>query len=168
MITKKKLCGWASQSEKKTVNGHKGDQTGKEVRLGYYYNFGQTEIVRFKSKARGKKAAHAMIAMCKNDNIGYGQNDRTTLFTQCRLIGWNLKKIPQIKKCNCDCSEICACAINFAFGKEIVPSHATTRSLKGLTVVTHPKKFKTVSVNTAKLAGDMPIAAGKHVIMIVE
>ena len=26
------LCGWASQSEKRTVNGRKGDQTGKEVK----------------------------------------------------------------------------------------------------------------------------------------
>lgn len=164
----KKLCGWASQSEKRTVNGKKGDQTGKEVRLGYYYDFGQTKIIRFKSKARGKKAGHAMIAMCKNENIGYGQSDRTSLFTQCRAIGWNLKKISQIKKCNCDCSEICACAINFAYGKEIVPSYATTRSLKGLTVATHPKKFKTASVNGKKQAGDMPILAGKHVIMIVE
>lgn len=164
----KRLCGWASQSEKKSVNGRKGDQTGKEVRLGYYYNFRQSEIIRFKSKARGKKAARAMIAMCKNDNIGYGQSDRTTLYTQCRAIGWNLKKISQIRKCNCDCSEICACAINFAYGKEIVPSYATTRSLKGLTVASHPKKFKTVSVNGKTQLGDMPLTNGKHVIMIVE
>lgn len=167
-MTTRRLCGWASQSEKRSVNGRKGDQTRKEVRLGHYYDFGQTEFIRFKSKMRGKKAARAMIAICKNDNIGYGQNDRTTLFTQSREIGWNLKKISQIKKCNCDCAEICACAINFAYRKEIVPSYATTRSLKWLTVVTHPKKFKTVSVIRKKQAGDMPLAAGKHVIMIVE
>ena len=54
------LCGWASQSEKRTANGKKGDQTGKEVRTGNYYNFGQSEIIRFRNSRRGKKAAKAI------------------------------------------------------------------------------------------------------------
>ena len=76
------LCGWASQSEKRTANGKKGDQTGREVRTGNYYNFGQSEIIRFKNSRRGKKAAKAMKAFCNNDNIGYGQTDRTSLYLQ--------------------------------------------------------------------------------------
>ena len=50
------LCGWASQSEKRTANGKKGDQTGTEVRTGNYYNFGQSEIIRFKKFTSWKES----------------------------------------------------------------------------------------------------------------
>ena len=43
------LCGWASQSEKRTANGKNGDQTGKEVRNGKYYKIKKTKIKRFRS-----------------------------------------------------------------------------------------------------------------------
>ena len=162
------LCGWASQSEKITANGKKGDQTGKEVRTGNYYNFGQSEIIRFKNSHRGKKAAKAMKAFCKNNNIGYGQTDRTSLYLQCRKIGWKISKIANISKCNCDCSEICACAINMAYGKEIIPSYATTHSFKSLTAIQRKKNFKIVGTNVRKKAGDMPLAAGHHIIMVIE
>ena len=34
------LCGWASIDEKgKATGGQKGDQTGREVRTGNWYNF---------------------------------------------------------------------------------------------------------------------------------
>ena len=46
------LCGWASTSEKGTKNGVKGDQTGKEVKTGAYYNFGQNQVIRFKGVFR--------------------------------------------------------------------------------------------------------------------
>lgn len=162
------LCGWASQSEKGTANGKKGDQTRKEVRTGNYYNFGQSEIIRFKNSRRGKKAAKAMKAFCKNENIGYGQTDRTSLYLQCRKIGWKISRIAHISKCNCDCSEICACAINMAYGKEIIPSYATTHSFKALTAIQRKKNFKIVGTNVRKKAGDMPLAAGHHIIMVIE
>ena len=77
------ICGWASQSEKRTANGKKGDQTGKEVKTGYYYNFGQTGIIRMKNVSKRRKAAKAMLAMCQNNNIGYGQTDRISLYKEC-------------------------------------------------------------------------------------
>ena len=70
------LCGWASQSEKKTINGKKGDQTGTEVKLGSYYDFGQNVIIRFNSIAKRKKAAKAMKALCKNDSVLNGISAR--------------------------------------------------------------------------------------------
>lgn len=164
------LCGWASQSEKKTINGKKGDQTGTEVKLGSYYDFGQNVVIRFNSIAKRKKAAKAMKALCKNDNIGYGQNDRSTLYKECQRIKWDISRISEIKKCNCDCSEICGCCINFAYGKEIVPSAITTTTFESYTVGRYPLKFKKVTkINKDKLKrGDMPLKAGKHIIMVVD
>ena len=38
------LCGWASIDEKgKATGGQKGDQTGREVRTGNWYNFGRKQ-----------------------------------------------------------------------------------------------------------------------------
>ena len=40
------LCAWASANEYgKTTGGKAGDQTGKEVKCGNIYNFGQTRVV---------------------------------------------------------------------------------------------------------------------------
>lgn len=164
------LCGWASQSEKGTTNGEKGDQTSREVKTGEYYFFGQNEVIRFRNMSKRKRAAKAMKAMCKNNNIGYGQNDRSTLYAQCRKIDWDLSRIKEIQKCNCDCSEICGCAINFAYGKEIVPSYITTATFAYHTVQKYPKRFKRIKkINVATLKrGDMPLKAGRHIIMVVD
>jgi hypothetical protein len=152
------------------VNGKKGDQTGREVKIGSYYDFGQNVVIRFKNLGKRKIAAKAMKKMCGNNNIGYGQSDRTSLYSQCQKIKWDVNKIDQISLCNCDCSEVCGCAINFAFGKEIVPSCITTATFEQYTTGKYPNKFKKVkdtSASTLKL-GDMPLKAGKHIIMVVE
>jgi hypothetical protein len=163
------LCGWASQSENKSKNGKKGDQTGWEVKTGSYYNFGQDKLIRFRNPARRKKAAKALKKMCNNNNIGYGQDDRSTLYSQCQKIGWDVKRIGEIGLCNGDCSELCGCAINFAYGKEVVPSAITTATFESYTVSKYPKRFKKVTNLNPSLfkLGDMPLKAGKHIIMVI-
>lgn len=165
----KVICGWASKSEKGTTNGAKGDQTKSEVKTGFYYEFGQDKTIRFKNSSRGKKAANAIEKLCNNDNIGYGQSDRKTLYNECDRIGWNIKKINEIRKCNGDCSELVACAINFAYGKQVIPWSCTTRDIEHYTVGNKPKCFKLIrSVNEKNLKpGDIILKAGKHVIMVI-
>jgi len=168
-MAKTNLFAWASIGENgKATGGKKGDQTGKEVRVDNYYDFGQTWNIRFRSTARGRKAGKACKAMAKNENIGYNQADRTSLYNECRRIGWNINKIHLIRKCNCDCSELVTCAINFAYGKEMLPSSMTTSSLPSI-VSNYPKKFKRYdnALKTKKFhKGDMVGKTG-HVIMNV-
>lgn len=182
-------CGWGSRSEKKSANGKKGDQDGKEVLIGQYYDFNQDKLIRFRNPAKGKKAAKAMKMLCQNNNIGYGQTDRKTLYNECDRVGWDMKRINEIRSCNGDCSEVCACAINFAFGKPIMPWTTTTRDFEYHTSVSKPKRFKSVKkANQPRLVkanvtrpkkipvkdrivlhpGDMPLKAGKHIVMVVE
>lgn len=53
----KNLFAWASIGK---VGGDlAGDQTGKEVKISEYYDFGQKWVIRFRSKKRGQKAASA-------------------------------------------------------------------------------------------------------------
>lgn len=138
----KNLFAWASiGSNGKVVDDLAGDQTGNEVKIGEYYNFGQKWVIRFRSKKRGQKAAAATKMLARNNNIGYNQSNRKSLYNQCKLINWDMDRIYQISPCNCDCSLLAVCAINFAYGKSLLPYTLTTYSLTTI-VSKHKTKFK--------------------------
>jgi hypothetical protein len=159
------LCGWASSSETGGKDGEKGDNTGREVRLGYYYNFNQNELIRFKDAYRAQIAAKAMLKICINNNIGYGQLDRTSLYSEAVRIGWNVDRIGEIKPCNTDCSETCAVCVNFAYKRALISSDAYTGSLADCCEDTG--LFNVLSTFDCLKSGDMPIRAGHHVVMVL-
>lgn len=179
------LFGWASISEKGTVNGAKGDQkqqkdskgndTKGEVKIGTYYNFGQKFVIRIKNKAIRKKAAEVQKYFCNCNLVGYGQNDRYSLPSACQEYDWNFSKIKKavkkgtFPKCNCDCSSLCATSINVASGRKLVDIF-TTRTAESATVKRYPKLFERITVTEAKkkwYKGDMPNNPGHHIIMNV-
>lgn len=180
------LFAWASISEKGTVNGAKGDQkqggldskgndVKGEVKVGGYYQFKQTMVIRFKNKTYGRKAAEAAKLFANSKLVGYGQNDRYDLYNACSALGWNLSKIKKamkngtFPKCNCDCSSFCATAINVGVGKKLVECF-TTSTAESKTVDRYPKFFEKKYVHEAEKSwrkGDMPNAPGHHIIMNV-
>ena len=95
--------GHASISEKGTTNGAKGDQTGKEVCTRTWYSKPWDYMAVHPDAAVREKHAEAVEAACANNNIGYGQNDRNTLNTLAKAVGYDLLKVG---KCNCDCSSL--------------------------------------------------------------
>ena len=163
------LFAWASIGENgKATGGKKGDQTKKEVKVAPYYNFGQTWVIRFRNTRRGKLAGKSAKLLAKNDNIGYNQNDRVSLYSECIRIGWDISRISEIRKCNCDCSELAVCAVNFAYGKAKLLSSHTTHSLPSI-CNTYKANFKRVDnvLKTKKFKkGDMVGKSG-HVIINV-
>ena len=98
------LIGHASVSEKGTINGAKGDSTGKEVCTRTWYSKPWDYMVIHPDAKVREKHAKAIEAACANDNIGYGQNDRNTAHTEAKKVGYDLSKIK--KKCNTDCSAL--------------------------------------------------------------
>lgn len=105
--------GHASIDEKGKVNsGSAGDQTKKEVCTRTWYNKPWTAVFRAKDSTVAEKIAKAMEQACANDNIGYDQNQRITLYTRAAEAGWNLSKITD--KCECDCSSLVAVCVNAA------------------------------------------------------
>lgn len=165
----KNLFAWASIGSNGKVTGDlAGDQTGKEVKVSEYYEFGQCWVIRFLSKKRGRKAAYAAKMLARNNNIGYSQGNKKSLYNQCELIGWDVDKIYQIRPCDCDCSLLAVCAINFAYGKSLLPYSLTTYSLPNI-VNQHKTKFKRAdnSIKTGKFhKGDLVGKSG-HVIINV-
>lgn len=163
----KNLFAWASIGTNGKVTGDiSGDQTGKEVKISDYYNFGQKWVIRFRSKKRGRKAGEATKMLARNNNIGYNQSNRKSLYIQCELINWDIDRIYQIKPCDCDCSLLAVCAINFAYGKSLLPYSLTTYNLPNI-VNQHKTKFKRANNSIKSLRfhkGDL-VGKNGHVII---
>ena len=104
------LIGHASISENGTINGKKGDQTGKEVCVRNFYSKTWDFMAIHPDANVREKHAKAVEAGCANNNIGYGQGDRNTLNTEAKKVNYDLSKVGL---CNTDCSEfqnVCAVA----------------------------------------------------------
>lgn len=163
----KNLFAWASIGGNGKISGDiSGDQTGNEVKIGNYYQFGQKWVIRFRSKKRGRKAAEAAKMLARNNNIGYNQSNRKSLYIQCELINWDIDRIHQIKPCDCDCSLLVVCVINFVYGKALLPYSLTTYNLPNI-VNKHKTKFKRADSSIKSLKfhkGDLVGKSG-HVII---
>lgn len=105
--------GHASIDENRNAHGGKaGDQTAKEVCTRSWYSKPWTSVIRPKDSAQAEKIAKAMEQACANDNIGYDQYQRTTLYTQAKALNWDISKIDT--PCECDCSSLVAVCVNAA------------------------------------------------------
>lgn len=162
---------WASIDERgKATGGKPGDQTGREVLVGNYYNFGQDQVIRFKNKTYGRKAGKIAKKLAKCESIGYNQNERYQLPNLAAKCDWNYKKLLKAlktKKVNCDCSSFASTVINLAYGKKLIPI-STTATIWNNCKPT--KKFTLLTPSKAKKKwhkGDMPVKANNHIIINV-
>lgn len=92
--------------------GAAGDQTGREVCTRDWYNKPWITVIRPNDATVAEKIAKAMEQACANNNIGYDQNQRTTLYTQAKAKKWDISKITA--KCETDCSALVAVCVNAA------------------------------------------------------
>lgn len=170
------LFAWASIGENgKAVGGKKGDQTGREVKVGNYYNFGQDKCIRLRNKARQKMLAKVAKFLANSNVVGYDQNTRTSLFNACKAHNWDWEKIKKAIEnrtfplCNTDCSAFYAVCVNIVYGKEKLASDCTTRNLVYRCTVTNKANFKLTKHFPPKkwCKGDAPIKEGKHIIIKV-
>lgn len=166
--------GHASISERGTAYGQAGDSTGKEVYIVENYdivkNLKPTVLLRPKNPELAEKSAKACEDGCVNNNIGYSQDSRNTLYSEASKVDFDLSKITA--KCNCDCSSfMTVCAI--AGGAEFynsgnAPTTSTMRSdfirygeYEALTATEY-----LTSVNLLK-RGDILVKEGTHTIMVL-
>ena len=93
-------------------NAKAGDQTGREVCKRTWYSYPWTAVIRPKDSTVAEKIAKCCEQGCANDNIGYDQSQRETLYTQAKKVDFNLSKITT--KCETDCSAFVAVCVNAA------------------------------------------------------
>ena len=87
------MCAWASIGENGKITGGKpGDQTGREVKCGAIYDFGQTRVYRCKDRDKALAIGAAAHAMAINNMFGYNQSNRTTSFTELKKVKWPTKQ----------------------------------------------------------------------------
>lgn len=170
----------------KISGGNAGDQTGKEVCIRTWYNKNYGHVLRIEDEMVRIQFANNMIDIAKNNKIGYDQNQRNTLLTQAKNVGFDFSKITV--SCECDCSSAITIALLAAIfvilGKEayekayailvISGNCATTRTLRN-----RMKKLDMISVSvytsnsytrktTNAIYGDIYLKEGSHVVAYIE
>lgn len=168
------LIAHASLSENQTVNGEKGDQTGKEVCIREWYSKPWKALIRFKDPKVAEKVALCMENAAKNNLIGYSQATRNTLLNEARKHNYDVSKVTV--PCNCDCSSLVSVACMYAgIPESVLTLHgncATTSTLtnclknSGLVDVYTSLPYLT---KTDKLKrGDILIKPNSHVVVVVQ
>lgn len=164
------LIGHASIDENKRArNGKAGDQTGKEVCTRSWYSKPWDVLLRCKDPIKAELMAIACEKACANNHIGYDQNQRNTLRTQAKAVGWDLSKI--VVDCETDCSAfmtVCAECAGIPFSYTNAP---TTRTMKTAFVNTGFFYAYTDSIYLKSCAwlkrGDILVKSGSHTVMVL-
>lgn len=117
--------GHASKDENSKIKGgNAGDQTGREVYITDYYVHSKGWILlRLKDYATRQKIAEAMEKACANDQIGYDQGQRSTLYNNVKNSGFDPSKTT--KNVETDCSELVHVCICYALGEDKTGSFNT-------------------------------------------
>lgn len=91
-----------------------GDQNGgREVsREKYYVHSKGWYVIRAKDPVARERIAVAMERACDNDNIGYSQPTRNTLYNDVKPFGFDPARTT--KKVNTDCSALVRVCVHFA------------------------------------------------------
>lgn len=108
-----KIIEAVHDENKKYKGGKAGDQTGDEVRVHTWRNFGYTVVARWKDRAKAEKYVKILKYWAENDNIGYdqGKTDRNTLYEYLKAKGWKDYKVT--KKVETVCSNLAECGLPF-------------------------------------------------------
>ena len=164
--------GHASIDERgKATGGVPGDQNGKEVCIRNWYNGGWEFLARPKNPVTAEKIAAACEAGCANPNIGYDQNQRNTLNTQAKKLGYDLSKIETA--CETDCSAfVSVCVLAAGVKLPYSGNLPTTRTLKSALVKTGEFDVLTDAqylTGTDYLRrGDILCKAGSHTVIVLD
>lgn len=113
----------------KAIGGKAGDQTGKEVSTQAYYKHSKGwRVFRAKDPAKRKLIAEAMRRACNNNNIGYDQGQRLTLYEAVKDFGFDPAKATKAVETDCSALERVCCA----FAGITLPNFVTSNQASAL------------------------------------
>lgn len=165
--------GHASIDEnQKARGGTAGDQTGKEVCIRSWYDGGWGFLARAKNSSVAEKIAAACEAGCANSKIGYDQNQRNSLNTCAKAVGYDLSRIDTA--CETDCSafvSVCvqAAGVNVPYSGGNAPTTSTLKAVLGKTGAFDlftSDKYLNQSANLHR--GDILVKPGKHTVVVLD
>lgn len=151
------------------MGGKLGDQTRKEVKISNYYSpsGGWDYTIRAKSRMIAFDMATVCRTLCADGKVGYDQGNRNSLHKELQSIGYDIKRLPEIKKCETDCSAfMVACAIMAgAKSMEYTGNAPTTRTMRK--AFAESGDFMILDGDENPLVGDIRVKEGVHTVMIV-
>lgn len=160
--------GHASADERgKATGGSAGDQNGKEVCTRTWYSSPWNKVIRATDEKVAEKIAVAMEQACANDNIGYDQYQRTTLYTQAKAKNWDISKVTA--KCECDCSSLVAVCVNasgIAVSKDIYTGNEA-KALKDTGAFSILTASKYLNADTYLKRGDILLNESGHTAIVL-
>ena len=113
----------------KATGGKAGDQTGREVCVrAYYVHSKGWRVFRPIDIAKGECIAQDAVYACNNPKIGYDQNQRDTLYTVSKPLGFNCSKVDT--PCETDCSALVR--VCCAYAGIILPNFNTSTEAAAL------------------------------------
>lgn len=156
----------------KTRGDKAGDNNGREVCFSTWNKRNWSYVLRAKDKDIAEKIAKNCELGCLNDKIGYDMNQRNTLRTQAKLVGMQLDRINV--DCECDCSSFvsvcCECSgIPIPYPNGNAPTTSTIKTQfcnTGYFDLLTEDKY--ISSDNFLCRGDILVAAGQHVVIILE
>lgn len=173
--------GQASIDERgKATGGQAGDQTGKEIKIGNWYKYGNggwNVVIRAKDRTKAHNMAQAMIAACNNNKIGYDQNQRESCLTEVKKVGNDFAKIATPTETDCSAlvaTIIVATGTNEAKMRNPARKNALayTGDLEQLCRNTGEFEFlkdsKYLNSGDYLLEGDIILNTQHHVVMAIE
>lgn len=103
----------------KISGGIEGDQNRREICAYKYanYRYGWEGVLRWEGSNLARVRNRLMCAAwrcAKNDNVGYDQNRRVTLYNLMQNKKWLLRHVLSLPRCSCDCSMLMGVCANIA------------------------------------------------------
>ena len=94
----------------RTTGGTRGDQTGEEWRIQNWYSGPWYCVLRYPNATVANEMARIARDAANNNNIGYGQDTRTSFFQNLQQVNFNAASIST--RCDADCSSaVCGCIV---------------------------------------------------------
>lgn len=167
------IIGEARCNEKGTLSGGKpGDQTGKEVGMGSWYNGGWLYMFRAKDKTIRDKIAQAMMDTCNNSNIGYNIDvpNRYAAWDNAEKNKHDIKGIS--KKGDTTCSQaVSMCLRAVGIPKQYAPRHmdivTMTKVMKGSPYFDKYTDKAHIKSGANLLPGDI-LLSSHHTVIVVK
>lgn len=161
------LIGHSSIDENGKISGGvAGDQTGKEVCIrDFYVPEKGIVILRPKKYAVAECIARCTEDICKNDNVGYDQNQRLSLYDAVKNSRFRCDSESLKTKVECDCSSLVRVAVSYA---GITVGNFTTENEKPVLLATDEFTEIAYTNGMALKRGDIAVTKTKgHTFVIL-
>lgn len=160
------LIAHANINELGQISGGKpGDQTGSEVCIQPYFDHKWEYIIRCKDESIAEKMASDACLIAGNENIGYDQADRYSMYTLAKLRNYDFTKID--KPCHTDCSQLAA-TLAIANGLKVSPFVYTGNIIDALLATGKFEKYTFKSKDDLRRGDFLITVTKRHIVIVVQ